>query len=410
MPITYDIVRVEPKTIYDLYGLYRDEKITWNTEYQRSEVWKEPKKQKLIDSIIKGYSIGMIFFRKKDDKYEVLDGQQRLRSIFDYMNDDFPTSSEFTPEFAEKKYSELEQDRERYPGFIAHKITVAEISDVDDETTADIFLRLQEGVPLNTAEKLNASRGKMRNLIVELSNHPLLGKTDLDDKRFGYRLICAQIANLELNCDLEYIRFPDIKYENLRDMYGRYKDRNPPSWLPGKIKRTFNFLLRTLNDDAQLIYRRGDFLPIYLLASYINEKYVISEEEKLKEFVRDFLANVDNINIRDENLEEDKKPYRDYKFWRSAGALSSKSFKERFDIILGKFLEYVPDLLQKDDQRLFDYGQKLAIYHRDKGKCRVCNQKVEFNNAEFHHVTEWADGGRTTVENGILVHPEHHPR
>jgi len=64
-------------------------------QYQRGPVWKEPKKQLLIDSIINRYDIPKIYLRYVGDqspyRYEVADGQQRLRSIWGFYDNEFKT-------------------------------------------------------------------------------------------------------------------------------------------------------------------------------------------------------------------------------------------------------------------------------------------------------------------------------
>ncbi|WP_425438410.1 DUF262 domain-containing protein [Methanobacterium petrolearium] len=87
--------------LYEDY--YKEKDLVFNTEYQRSEVWNLKKKQKLIDSIIKEYNLGMIFLRRNEENYfEVLDGQQRLKSIFKFLENEYPTSGEWTPEVGKK--------------------------------------------------------------------------------------------------------------------------------------------------------------------------------------------------------------------------------------------------------------------------------------------------------------------
>lgn len=394
-------------TINELYeDYYKQRKLTFNTEYQRSEVWNLEKRQRLIDSIIKEYNIGMVFLRGVDSGvYEVLDGQQRLKTIFRFMEDDnFLTSAELTPEVGEKNYNELKKDSGGYARFIAFKIDIAFVENADDETTADIFLRLQEGMPLNTAEKLNAMRGKMRNTILELSRYPFIKNTKIKDHRFAHRLLAAQIFELEMNSDFDIMNFPDIKFENLREMYEKYSFKEPPTQILANVKKYMNFLDKAFTDKAKIIRRRGDFIPVYLLHSYLDKKYVTSGiGSDFVNFTMEFTIKVESMNTRDTSLSPEEVPYRDFKVWRSAGALSSRSFRERFKIILGKFLEYVPDLKLKDPKRLFDEGQKLAIYYRDKGICQLCKEKVSFGDAEFDHIAPWSKGGPTTVRNGQLL-------
>lgn len=398
-------VRTDKWTIHKLYEEYfKPGKLIFNTEYQRSEVWGDERKQKLIDSIIKQYNLGMIFFRKINGTYEVLDGQQRLKSIFEFMENSYPTSPELTPEVGEIYFDQLKEDNIRYPRFIAFDINIAIVENADDETTSDIFLRLQEGMPLNTAEKLNAMRGKMRNVCLELSKHPFIKGTSINDHRFAHRLIAAQIFALEMKSDFESLSFSDINFENLKELYGKYSQKSPPGYILSNVKKYLNFLNRSFGEDASIIKRRGDFIPIYLLYSYLNKKYITQGIEiDFKKFTIDFLSKVENTSIQDTTIDVEDIPYRDFKRWRSAGALSSRSFRERFKIILGKFLERLPNMELKDEKRLFDYGQKLAIYYRDNGICQICHHKVQFDKSEVDHKVPWEKGGSTTVNNGQLT-------
>ena len=58
--------------------------------YQRGLVWTDQQRKDLIDSIINGYDIPKLYFKKsKDEKLEVIDGQQRLDAIFRFMDNGF---------------------------------------------------------------------------------------------------------------------------------------------------------------------------------------------------------------------------------------------------------------------------------------------------------------------------------
>jgi 5-methylcytosine-specific restriction endonuclease McrA len=69
---------LEGKGLYGLSG-----KLTIQPEYQRNYIYADGKKDvAVIDSVLKGYPIGLIYFNKVgDDKFEVLDGQQRITSL-----------------------------------------------------------------------------------------------------------------------------------------------------------------------------------------------------------------------------------------------------------------------------------------------------------------------------------------
>lgn len=66
-----------------LYGLAGD--LTIQPEYQRNYIYNDGKKDvAVIDSLLKGYPLGLIYFnqpKQGEDKFEILDGQQRITSI-----------------------------------------------------------------------------------------------------------------------------------------------------------------------------------------------------------------------------------------------------------------------------------------------------------------------------------------
>lgn len=77
---------LEGKGLFGLSG-----KLTIQPEYQRNYIYADGKKDvAVIDSILKGYPIGVLYFNKVDaDVYEVLDGQQRITSIGRFVEGKF---------------------------------------------------------------------------------------------------------------------------------------------------------------------------------------------------------------------------------------------------------------------------------------------------------------------------------
>ena len=97
----------------------------------------------------------------------------------------------------------------RIQGFILNCVT---IYDSDEETTSDIFLRLQEGMPLNSPENLNAMRGKFRKIVIELSQNNFFQKIGLVNTRFAHRYLAAQILILELEGNPSENQFQSVKF------------------------------------------------------------------------------------------------------------------------------------------------------------------------------------------------------
>ncbi|MBN2287652.1 MAG: DUF262 domain-containing protein, partial [Tissierellales bacterium] len=82
---------LEGKGLFGLSG-----KLTIQPEYQRNYIYADGKKDvSVMESILKGYPIGLIYFNKvSDDNLEVLDGQQRITSIGRFVTNKFAIKDE----------------------------------------------------------------------------------------------------------------------------------------------------------------------------------------------------------------------------------------------------------------------------------------------------------------------------
>ena len=134
-----------------LFGL--DGKLTIQPEYQRNYIYADGKKDvAVIDSIIKGYPLGIIYFNKiGEDKYEVLDGQQRITSFGRYV----------TKKFAIKDSNGMEQYFSGLPKNLQDKIMqtplLIYICEGEESEIKEWFKTINiAGVPLKEQELLNA--------------------------------------------------------------------------------------------------------------------------------------------------------------------------------------------------------------------------------------------------------------
>lgn len=77
---------LEGKGLFGLSG-----KLVIQPEYQRNYIYADGKKDTaVIESVLHGYPLGLIYFNQTDeDKYEVLDGQQRITSLGRFLTDKF---------------------------------------------------------------------------------------------------------------------------------------------------------------------------------------------------------------------------------------------------------------------------------------------------------------------------------
>lgn len=128
-------------------------KLVIQPEYQRNYIYADGKKDvAVIESILKGYPIGLIYFNKVgEDKYEILDGQQRITSIGRFLTNKFPIiGSDDIPHY----FSGLAEDLKKK--IRETKLTIYECSGTETEIKAWFKTINIVGVPLNEQELSNA--------------------------------------------------------------------------------------------------------------------------------------------------------------------------------------------------------------------------------------------------------------
>lgn len=139
---------LEGKGLYGLAG-----KLTIQPEYQRNYIYADGKKDvAVIDSLLKGYPLGLIYFNKvADDKYEVLDGQQRITSIGRYVQGKFAIMDDNDiPQY----FTSLNDDKQTLIN--NSRLLVYECEGTESEIKEWFKTINIAGVPLNNQELLNA--------------------------------------------------------------------------------------------------------------------------------------------------------------------------------------------------------------------------------------------------------------
>ena len=83
-----------------------------NPDYQRLMVWRLEHKQLLVDTILRGYDIPKFYWKEKpNDQFDVIDGQQRIKTIWDFYDNKYKLAKNIEPiedeNVSEKYYKEL---------------------------------------------------------------------------------------------------------------------------------------------------------------------------------------------------------------------------------------------------------------------------------------------------------------
>ena len=231
-------------SIRELYDSYNRNETVLSPKFQRRPVWEYKAKSYLIDSILSGFPIPRIFIREctsldMSARREIVDGQQRLKTIFDFINDGFKISKVHNEQYGDCFYSDLPDETKR--DFLKYPISAIMLIDLDDNSVFDIFARLNTySVKLNSQELLNSQFfGCYKQLIYKLAQEyrdfwiesKLLSEktiSRMEDAKLVAELISAIVTgkiesnNYDQNKRL-YKKYDDV-FEEASDIERSFKD------------------------------------------------------------------------------------------------------------------------------------------------------------------------------------------
>jgi len=304
-------------------------------DFQREKVWSKDKKQKLLDTILKNWDIPKIFLNVADkENFGLIDGQQRFEAIYEFYGNSLTLSKKYSGEYGGLYYEDLPDEIKDI--FDDYEFDLVLIYDATDEEIKELFARLQLGTPLNSAEKLNAAPGIMRDFVKELSSHDLF-KTSvpIPDKRYVFQAVCAQIVLLEE----EGIK--NVKFQNLAEFYERNRDYNKKGEKGKKIKKILDYIFQIFASKTVAFRNRASIISFYLLLSELIDKDMPLTPEwgkRLKKFFVDFQINLKNEVEKGVDAEDAELII--YQSRVNQAADSKDSIKDRHNILKKRLLTF----------------------------------------------------------------------
>lgn len=385
----------------------RKNRIDPNPDYQRNPVWQVEKKQLLIDSILRGYDIPKIYLRTLGPgqafDHQVVDGQQRLRAIWDFCDNHFPLGNESVdfdslPNLDGKFFCDLTKDEQDI--ILSFNLTIADISDAGEVEIRELFLRLQEGESLKPPEKRNAMIGNMRNFVQEISQMSIFAKTTQKNDRFQHADYAAHIVAIELAGGPT-----DVKAADLKRMYEINQNFNEAGPEAKKIKKVLNFLDRAFPEVCAELKIKWGFVDLYWLISQCIDSYDVSTRySDFNKFYVSFEYARNDVSDPSELITSGSSPNQkdlyDYiQAFQREGATRG-NLQMRSMIYLRKFLEDFPDLVAKDPNRAYSESERIVIWRKAYMKCQKCGVDLKLL-SEMHadHIIPHSKGGQTSIEN-----------
>jgi len=358
---------LEGKGLFGLSG-----KLTIQPEYQRNYIYADGKKDvAVINSILKKYPIGLIYFNKIDNKrFEVLDGQQRITSIGRYVTGKFAIKDE---NGMEQYFSGIASDKQKI--ILETPLLIYECEGTETEIKEWFKTINIAGVPLNDQELLNAVYSGP---FVTLCKEEFSNSRNSNVQKWSAYISGSVNRQEFLECALSW-----VSKGNIGDYMGRHRKDTDID----EIKAYFNSVIDWISavfKDVENEMRNIEWGRLYEV--YHNNAY-----------------NPNDISKKLRKLYAD--PY-------------VKNRKGIFEYLLGGSTE--KKLLEI---RVFDEAIKNSVYAKQtetaekKGtsNCPLCvighdsNKTKIWKMAEMDadHVTAWSKGGATDIKNCQMLCKTH---
>ncbi len=129
-------------TIADIYEKIDNNRLILSPDFQRKFVWTQDHQEQFLDTILHGYPFPEIYVcqgetdtKKLRTTQKVIDGQQRLTTIKNYIENDFKKELKLIPKF------DL-LDEEQRESFLSYQVVVRDIGKVKDDLVREIFRRI----------------------------------------------------------------------------------------------------------------------------------------------------------------------------------------------------------------------------------------------------------------------------
>ena len=433
----------EKRSIGDIKELYKNKMLVANPEYQRGAVWSMRLKKKLIDSVLRGYPLPLIYLHhiKKTvagivrEDFEVIDGQQRINALFEFSEDNFqlfdPIKDDKEAKFpaflksqpcpwAGKMFSDLTEDLKNV--FLETQLAIANIETEEANEVRDLFVRLQSGLPLNAQETRDAWPGQFTEFILGLGGKPDIarypghaffsGPMGLSPRtdRGKTRQFAAQIAMLYLTHRKSgSANLPDTNADSLNEFYFSIIDFDKSSIEAKRLKEILDKLHHILADGARPKLKAHDAIHLVLLVDTLWDDYTRSWEGKLAEALDHFTAKLAEAK----NQKDTATPgefWTRYGQWTRVNSDRGDRIAHRHAFYIEAMKEKLIPLQLKDPQRIYGQVDRELLYFKKHKKCDVCGAAVQWAELEIHHVIEHSKGGETSIENAALVHKACHPK
>lgn len=376
-----------------------------DSTYQRpSDAWSNEDNQCFIDTLLRGEPIPIFFLNYDSAKniFYIVDGQQRLDCISKFYDNKIKLNQKFSGVANKGKTfnGENSLDDDQKAQFLNYPLTFHIMEDYDDERVRLIFSRLQRGKPLQIGERLNALPGEIVQSMRTIARHSFLAKaTAVAKNRYGIYPDAARILFYE-----KY-KTRQCGTNDLLSFFDEQKEIGKSSPEYKNAIRVLNYLGNCFpadNGSYSCLEKHAWVHSVYTMIRELLVGYsLIGQESNVQVFIQDFHSKVYNEDFRRSNVNY-------LRFYENVrGGWSEKIVALRRDILINEFKRKYK-ILELDDKRQISDEDKISLFALHSS-CEMCSQRFNnYRDAEYHHKLLYSEGGKTKLENIMVLCQECH--
>lgn len=250
-----DLPQLRPYTVNDFQEWDQRNALVLQPKFQRRLVWREKPKSYLLDSVARGFPIPPIYIReildpdRRKTVREVVDGQQRMQTILDFLEGRLVILKAHNEDLGGKRFPDLPEAARKK--ILSYPFSVVVLVAADDTDVYRTFERLNSyTLPLTSQEKLNAKySGSFKRFVFQL------GQDHLEFWRSNGVLTNRKIVRMEeaeLTSELVVAMLDGLqdKKKSLENYYQRYDDRFPQG---RRLRRHFEQCISSI----QVVFGQG---------------------------------------------------------------------------------------------------------------------------------------------------------
>lgn len=425
--VTFD---TDKKTVKELINHYENGNLNLEPAFQRESVWQEFQRRRLIKSIWENIPIPSIFLYERESNgdlvYDVIDGKQRLESIFMFMGLKgfrgkkfwFKASWEEENEQLSTQLYWNDLDQKEKIKILSYPVQTITVRG-SQSAIADIFFRINStGSKLKPQEirkaqyltseflKKSSSVANRKKFISFLTKNRILSSEQISRQKH-IELVSELILSIHYGGPINKKRAIDdtMQKDTLKGQQLKLASQ--------RFSQTLSSFVKIFPKIRETRFRGvADFYTLFMLVwrwKYIDK--IAVDDRKRKSLAQAYLLSFGNsIDLVREKqrdfkigkIEADEAIFVDYlrTVMSSTDDINQRKIREKIldSVLSGCFST-------KDPFRVFNKEQRRIIWYQSNGHCsnKKCKKKLNINNFHVDHIQPYSKGGKTSLKNAQIL-------